>query len=182
MRRTASLLIASLASLMVGASYAAEPQVTEGFINAPPSEVWRLFTTSEGFKSTGVAQAEVDLRVGGSIRTHYDAQGRLGDPNTIVNEILAYEPERMIAIRINEAPANFPFKNAMLGTWTVIHITPAGSMTQVRMVGLGYSDDAESQAMREFFAKGNRLTLDRMAKPYWPKCAHCAPEPEASAR
>ena len=182
MRRTASLLIAPLASLMVSVAAAAEPQVTEGFINAPPSEVWRLFTTSEGFKATGVAQAEVDLRIGGSIRTHYDAQGRLGDPNTIVNEILAYEPERMIAIRIKEAPANFPFKNAMRHAWTVIHLSAAGSMTQVRMVGLGYGDDTESQAMRAFFEKGNRLTLDRMAKPYWPKCAHCAAESESPAR
>src|SRR5262245_51725363 len=36
---------------------AAEPLVTEGFINAPVREVWRLFTTSEGYKAFGVAQA-----------------------------------------------------------------------------------------------------------------------------
>ena len=180
MKRTALLLIASLAGLMVSA-HAAEPQVTEGFINAPVSEVWRLFTTSEGYKATGVAHADVDFRIGGTIRTHYDANGRLGDPNTIVNEILAYEPERMLAMRIKQAPANFPFKNAMLHAWTVIHFAPAGEMTQVRIVGLGYNEDPESQAMREFFTKGNRMTLDLMAKPYWPKCASCAAEGEPAA-
>lgn len=174
MRRCSALLIALLASFMVTATHAAEPQVTEGFINAPVATVWRLFTTSEGFKATGVAHAEVDLRIGGTIRTHYDPQGTLGDPNTIVNEILAYEPERMLALRIKQAPANFPFKNAMRQTWTVIHFASAGSMTQVRIVGLGYTDDAESQAMRDFFAAGNRATLERLAKPYWPQCAHCA--------
>jgi hypothetical protein len=51
-------------------------------------------------------------------------------------------------------------------------------MTQVRVVGLGYTDDPESKAMREFFEKGNRATLDHMAKPYWPKCAHCQAEAE----
>jgi uncharacterized protein YndB with AHSA1/START domain len=155
---------------------AAEPVVTEGFINAPLTEVWRLFTTSEGFKTTSVAHAEVDLRIGGSIRTHYDATGVLGDPNTIVQEILAYEPERMLAIRARQVPADFPFKNAMRGTWSVIYLAPAGSMTQVRIVGLGYGDDPESLAMRDFFEKGNRLTLDLMAKPYWPQCAQCAKE------
>jgi len=165
-----------LAALVASAARAAEPQVTEGFINAPVAEVWRLFTTAEGFKATGVAHADVDLKVGGAIRSHYDPNGTLGDPNTIVNEILAYEPEHMLAIRIKQAPANFPFKNAMRSTWTVIYMAPAGSMTQVRVVGLGYGDDPESKAMREFFAKGNRETLDRMAKPYWPKCAHCQME------
>jgi uncharacterized protein YndB with AHSA1/START domain len=179
MKRSALLLIVSLVGLMVSA-HAAEPQVTEGFINAPVSEVWRLFTTSEGYKATGVAHADVDFRIGGAIRTHYDANGQLGDPNTIVNEILAYEPERMLAIRIKQAPASFPFKNAMRDTWTVIHLAAAGSMTQVRIVGLGYNDEPESQAMREFFAKGNRATLDHMAKPYWPKCKHCAIEGEGA--
>ena len=57
-------------------------QVTEGFINAPVAEVWRLFTTSAGYQATGVDQAEVDLRVGGLIRSHYDPKGTLGDPET----------------------------------------------------------------------------------------------------
>jgi uncharacterized protein YndB with AHSA1/START domain len=167
---------------MVSAVHAAEPQVTEGFINAPIAEVWRLFTTSEGFKSTGVAQAEVDLRIGGTIRTHYDPKGTLGDPDTIVNEILAYEPERMLTIRIKQAPASFPYRNAMQSTWTVMYFTPSGEMTHVRIVGLGYKDDAESQAMRKFFAAGNRQTLDHIAKPFWPQCAHCQKEAEAAKR
>ncbi len=170
------LLIALAGSLIVSPARAAEPQVTEGFINASVAEVWRMFTTSAGFKATGVAHADVDLKVGGEIRTHYDPKGALGDANTIVNEILAFDPERMLALRIKQAPANFPFKNVMRGPWTVIYLAPAGSMTQVRIVGLGYADDPESQAMREFFAQGNRATLDLMAKPYWPKCAHCQAE------
>ena len=133
--------ILSLAAVLIQPAAAAEPQVTEGFINAATPEVWRLFTTAEGYKLTGVAHAEVDLKVGGSIRTHYDPKGRLGDAGTIVNEILAYEPERMLAIRIRQAPAGFPYKDAVDGTWTVIYMNPAGdNMTQVRIVGLGYTD------------------------------------------
>jgi hypothetical protein len=49
-------------------------------------------------------------------------------------------------------------------------------MTQVRMVGLGYDDSPASQAMRKFFAEGNRWTLDHIAKPYWPKCKLCERE------
>jgi len=165
-----------------GAADAAEPQVTEGFINAPVAEVWRLFTTSEGFKATGAALADVDLRIGGAIRSHYDPKGQLGDPETIVNDILAFEPERMLALRIRQAPANFPHRDAIDGTWTVIYFNKSGEdMTHVRIVGLGYRDDASSQALREFFAKGNRWTLDHLAKPYAPQCARCKIEAEAAA-
>jgi uncharacterized protein YndB with AHSA1/START domain len=177
-----------LSALLLGAAWvwsqaavAAEPQVTEGFVNASPAEVWRIFTTSEGYKQTGVAQAEVDFRIGGTIRTHYDPQGHLGDANTIVNEILAYEPERMLAIRIKQPPANFQYADAIDGTWTVIYLAPAGDMTQVRIVGLGYTDTPQSEAMRKFFADGNRWTLDHIAKPYWPKCAKCMADEAARA-
>jgi uncharacterized protein YndB with AHSA1/START domain len=166
-------LFAAAAGWFTAAAWGAEPQVTEGFVNAPVAEVWRIFTTSEGFLATGAAQADVRLEVGGEIRSHYDPKGKLGDAETIVNEILAYEPERMLAIRIKQAPASFPHRDAVAGTWTVIYFTPAGDMTQVRIVGLGYNDSPASQAMRKFFADGNRWTLDHIAKPYWPKCKLC---------
>ncbi len=170
-------LILGWLALSARAALAAEPQVTEGFINASPAEVWRIFTTSEGYKLTGATLAEVDLQIGGLIRAHYDPQGNLGDAETIVNEILAYEPERMLAMRIKQPPASFPYKDAVAGTWTVIYMTPAGdNMTQVRIIGLGYSDAPQSQAMRKFFAAGNRSTLDHIGKRYWPKCPKCVAE------
>jgi uncharacterized protein YndB with AHSA1/START domain len=174
-------LAALLMALLANGAAAAEPLVTEGFINAPVAEVWRIFTTSEGYLATGVAQARVDLRIGGEIQSHYGGpdgkQGQLGDAETIVNEILAYEPERMLAIRIKQAPASFPHRSAIDGTWTVVYFNPAGeNMTQVRLVGLGYRDTPESQALRQFFEQGNRWTLDHIAKRYWPKCPRCERE------
>ena len=167
-------LFAAVTGFFAAVAGAAEPQVTEGFVNAPVAEVWRLFTTSEGYLATGVAQADVRLAIGGEIRSHYDPKGKLGDAETIVNEILAYEPERMLSIRIKQAPASFPHRDAVAGQWTVIYFTPAGeNMTQVRIVGLGYDDSPASQAMRKFFEAGNRWTLDHIAKPYWPKCKLC---------
>jgi uncharacterized protein YndB with AHSA1/START domain len=177
-RRRTLHLFAAAAGWFAAAAWGAEPQITEGFVNAPVAEVWRLFTTSEGFLASGAAKAEVRLAVGGEIRSHYDPKGTLGDTETIVNEILAYEPERMLAMRIKQAPASFPYRQATTdGTWTVIYFTPAGAdMTLLRIVGLGYRDDAQSQAMRQFFTQGNRRTLDDMAKRYRPKCKLCEKE------
>lgn len=161
---------------------AAGPEVTEGFINTSTADVWRIFTTSEGYKLTGATLAEVDLKIGGLIRAHYNPAGQLGDSETVVNEILAYEPERMLAIRIKQPPAGFPYKDAVAGTWTVVYMNPAGdNMTQVRIVGLGYTDAPQSQAMRKFFAEGNRATLDHIGKRFWPKCPKCVAD-EAARR
>ena len=74
------------------------PLVHEGILNAPPGEVWKVWATPEGFKALGVAKADMDFRIGGLIRSHYNPAGVLGDEGTIENRIIAYEPLRMLAI------------------------------------------------------------------------------------
>ena len=75
-----------------GAAQAADEAsfVNEGVIDAPIDEVWKVFSTSEGYKVLGPALADVDLRVGGAIRSRYRADGVLGDEETIENVIVDY--------------------------------------------------------------------------------------------
>ena len=83
--------------------------MTEGLHQrAAVAEVWRLFTTSEGYKATGVAQAEVDLRIGGEIRSHYDPKGTArATPRRSSTKSSPTSPERMLAIR-DQAGARQP--------------------------------------------------------------------------
>ena len=135
--------------------------INEGVIEAPIDEVWRLLSTSEGYKALGPALAEVDLRVGGTIRSRYRADGVLGDAETIENTILAYEPPRMMAIRISKPPASFPFADAWRSTWTVITLSETGEgKTSMRAASLGFGTDEESLAMRQFFESGNQMTIE----------------------
>ncbi len=144
-----------------------DPLVHEATVNAPPEELWRVFTTGEGFRNLGVAKAEIDLRVGGQIRAHYSPQGVLGDEGTIVNEILAYEPERMISFRIHTPPKGFPFMEAYKGTWSVATFTDLGDgRTHVRLAGMGYTAGEESQKMRAFFETGNAYVLKKLQAAY----------------
>jgi uncharacterized protein YndB with AHSA1/START domain len=138
--------------------------VNEGIVPAPIDEVWKVFATSEGYKAMGPALAEVDLRIGGTIRSRYRADGTLGDAETIENVILAYEPPTMIATRIQKTPATFPFKEAWKKPWTVITLTPDGNQTRIRVASLGYGSDAESVAMRQFFERGNQQTIEATAR------------------
>lgn len=136
------------------------PIIAEGIVNAPQPEVWRVFSTGEGFKLLGPAKADVDLRVGGLIRSHYKADGVLGDPGTISNRILAFEPGRMMTIQIDNPPAGFPFMDVYRNMWTVITLTDVGGgRTHLRCAAYGFGPDEQSQKMRDFFRTGNEWTV-----------------------
>ena len=170
-----ALLLCLLFSKMAIGQDTPTSQVTEGFVNAPVATVWQIFTTSEGYRATGADQAEVDLRLGGSIASRRGTSGSLGDPETRVDEILAYEPQRMLTLRNRQMPASDPHRDAVAGTWTVIYFTPSGDdMTHVRIVTLGFDDTAASQALCKATGEANRAMLDALARPYWPKCKLCA--------
>ena len=138
--------------------------VNEGVIPAPIDEVWKVFATSEGYKALGPALAEVDLRVGGLIRSRYRADGALGDAETIENVIVDYRAPVMMVTRIQKPPASFPFKEAWRNTWTELTLTPTDEGTQLRAASYGYSTDEESLAMRKFFEAGNQQTIETLRK------------------
>lgn len=140
-----------------------EPLVHEIELNAPVEKVWDVFATPEGWKLWGVAKVEVDFRVGGTVKTHYSPQGVIGDEGTIHNQIIAFEPMRMVAFRIAQPPKGFPFPNSWQSTWTVATMTDLGAgRTKLRLAGCGYTADEESQRMRAFFEQGNAWSLNKM--------------------
>ena len=146
--------------------------VTEGVIDAPREQVWKAFATKEGQESWNVAHAEIDCRVGGKMLTHYDANGKIGDPDTIENIILALDPGHMMTIQVGKPPAKFPYKDAIKNVWTVIYLEEVGpKQTRVRLVGNGYGADEESQKLRNFFDNGNTYTLKKLQEKFTGKKA-----------
>jgi uncharacterized protein YndB with AHSA1/START domain len=141
--------------------------VTEGIVEAPVSAVWAALTTREGQESWNVAHAEIDLRIGGKMRTHYDPKGKIGDPNTIENTILSFEPNHVLSIQVANPPAKFPFKEAIKKVWTVIRFEElAPSRTRLTITGLGYGNDDESKKLRQFFDKGNAYTIKKLQEKF----------------
>ena len=141
------------------------PLIHEADIDAPVAKVWDVFSTDEGFKMLGVAHAKIDFRNGGKMLSHYDPKGTLGDEGTIENTILTFEPQRMIAWHITKPPKGFPFMTAFKTTWTVATFSDLGNgKSHLRMAGLGYTADEESQKMRAFFQQGNAYVLDILKK------------------
>ena len=141
------------------------PIVAEVIIEASADAVWSAWATDAGLRSWLAPHAQIDLRVGGRMRTNYAPTGVLGDATTIENTILSLEPKRMLSIRVSKAPEGFPFPNAVEHMWTVMYFEPVSpDRTRVRVVGLGFRADAESQRMRAFFDRGNMMTLQQLQR------------------
>jgi uncharacterized protein YndB with AHSA1/START domain len=171
------IMIAIIACATTWPAHAERTLVHETVVAAPVAEVWNAFTTSEGFASWAVAHAEIDLRIGGDMRTHYKPEGVLGDEGTIINRIISFEPERMLSIQNVQAPK--AFKNAELfqQTWTVISFEPvAPDRTHVRCVGLGFGEGSEWDEVYTKFKAGNAHTLEKLRQKFEPAAAPDDPQ------
>lgn len=160
----ATVVLVALLSGRLGAQNVS-PIVTEGTVEAPVDSVWAAWTTSNGLRGWLAPHAEIDLRVGGAMRTNYDSAGVLGDRHTIENTVLSFEPRRMLSIRVASVPDGFPFASAIQHMWTVVYLEEAGpSQTRLRVVSLGFRPDEESQRMRAFFDRGNAATVQALQR------------------
>lgn len=153
-------LLLALALLVPGQT--TDRIVNEAVIDAPVEAVWTAYTTKAGLESWMAPQADVELVLGGKLRTHFASGGSLGDPETIEHTILSFEPNRMLSMRVTRAPASLPYPTAALRLWAVVYFAPEGTKTRVTEVTLGFSDDPESQELRRFLESGNRYLLGQL--------------------
>ena len=161
--RNAIALVLGLFAL--AQAQAGDSITAEAIVDARVEEVWAAWTTPAGLRAWLAPHADIELRVGGLMRTNYSPDGSLGDSSSIENRILAFEPERMLSVQVARAPANFPFKLEVSDMWTVLYFEPLlEGKTRVRIVGLGFTASEQSQKMKAFFERGNAHTLAQLQK------------------
>jgi uncharacterized protein YndB with AHSA1/START domain len=134
--------------------------VHETVVAAPLENVWRAWTTNAGLSAWLAPVVDIDLRIGGTLRAAYDANAGLEGDTAVVNEILAFDPQRMLAFRVAQAPRDFPYADAVASMWTVVYLDAVSAdATRVRVVVNGLGEDDAGQATRAFFERGNAQTL-----------------------
>jgi len=77
-------------------------------VEAPVAQLWERFATEDGIESWMAPRAQLDLRIGGTLRTNYNPDAAPDDPTWIVHQILAYEPGRMLTLKTISSPQGFP--------------------------------------------------------------------------
>ena len=126
-------------------------------INAPLKEVWAAFTTAEGWKRWVCPAVEVDLRVGGTVRTHYTPGKKVGDPGTNTLRVVNYVPERFLTLQA-EVRSNFPAltEEDQKRLFNVVEFQRvSASKTRVISHGIGYRDIPRHRKVLTFFNKAN---------------------------
>ena len=138
----------------------------ESILPGPPDLVWRLLTTERGLESWLVPQAEIDLRVGGTVRTQATRDGKIGDPQTTaVSRILALVPGRRFSVKVEQAPAGYPFATVVQGTWYDVYVEPqSGGRTRVRCVGNGLATGFAAYAVKPVFDQGVGMAFEQLRK------------------
>jgi uncharacterized protein YndB with AHSA1/START domain len=156
-------------ALIAATATAAEPAATRGFevsgvIPARPAAVWQALTTAEGWRRMGVPFAVVDFRIGGTIETSYSATAHPGQPDNIKNQVAAFIPGRMIALRNVQAPPSFPYPAEFATTATVFELMPAGhGATRLTVTGVGYGQGPAYDWLLDKFKEGDAWTLKELA-------------------
>ena len=137
----------------------------EASVAATPARVWEAFSTGEGLRSFVAPVADIDLRVGGIWEASYDPARKIGQPGNIKNEVLAFLPERLLAIRIAEAPPGFPFADIARSVHTVILLREdAPGTTKVEVSMLPFKDGKEWDDFYRFFDNGNAVVLRNLQR------------------
>lgn len=132
-------------------------------ISAPAAEVWSALITPEGWRRLGVSYADVDFRTGGIIETGYAPDATAGAVGNIRNQIVAYVPGRMLAIRNVQAPPGFPHATEYAATATVLELVPVGEgRTRVTLTATGFAPGPAYDALHAFFLSGNGRTLEML--------------------
>lgn len=131
--------------------------IQEFTVHVPLDSVWNAFTTQRGWEGAFVAVAEVDLKIGGSIKSSYDTNARIGDSTTIVNNIINYVPRKFITLQA-ELTENFPafMKSEAKHFYNVIYFEEVeAGKTKVTSYGIGYKNNPKYLSLLKFFIEGN---------------------------
>lgn len=133
-------------------------------VPASAADVWTALTTSDGWRGWAAPMAKVDFRLGGIIETSYNLAAAPGEPGNIRNEILAFAPQRMLAIRNVQAPPKTPFDVATFQSLhSVVLIDPVDERrTRVSFVQPGYRSGEPWDTVYKHFAWGNAWSLEQL--------------------
>ncbi len=138
----------------------------EIIINAPVEKLWKAYTVAEAWKKWVTPIVEIDFKINGTIKSHYDPKAKIGDKGTIVIHILNYIPYQQITMQA-EVAENFPefMKGEEKNLYSIVEFSPlTNKTTKVMLYGIGYKNEQRWLDLMKFFIQGNEMTLNNLKK------------------
>ncbi len=138
----------------------------EVILNTSIGEVWDAFTTEKGLKSWAVPVVQLDFRIGGTRKAHYNKNAQIGDDFTITNDILNYLPKELLTYKVNLTKA-FP-KECRDEDDHLQYMLQFRELNNKRVKitfsMLGWGEGPEWEEVYDKFERGNRWTFERLVK------------------
>ncbi len=131
--------------------------VQELVVDAPVEALWDAYVTAEGWTAWAAPVAEVDLRAGGTIRSHYTPNASIGDAGTNTLQIVNYVPRRVLTLQA-ELAENWPeiMKADADKLMNVVLFESMGDeRSKIYSYGVGYGDSEAYEGLIEFFIPAN---------------------------
>lgn len=131
--------------------------IQEVLVEAAVESVWAAYTTEDGWRAWASPAVEIDLRAGGTIRTHYGAEARVGDPGTNTIRILNYVPERLLTLQADVEERWPAIMKEDAGDLMNVIVFESLDKKRTRIVsyGVGYRDSEAYAELMEFFIPAN---------------------------
>lgn len=135
-------------------------------IQAPLDRVWEAYTSEKGWKAWVAPIVEIDFKVGGTIKTHYDPASSIGDPGTNQITIVNYVPETLLTLQA-DLTDNWPhfMKEDQARLYNVIFFEALDrNRTRVMSYGSGYRNNEDYRNLMDFFIQANTTTMEKLKK------------------
>jgi uncharacterized protein YndB with AHSA1/START domain len=132
--------------------------------------VWRAFSTEQGLAEWVAPVVAIDLRAGGSLLTHYDADAAIGDPGTISTRILNVLEGELITFKVELNESFSERLQAEDGNLQeIVQIRSEGeNLTRVVSSMVGWGIGPEWDATYNFFVTGNEWTYRQLREALTP--------------
>jgi uncharacterized protein YndB with AHSA1/START domain len=129
-------------------------------------KVWKSYTEPEEWKKWVTPVVEMDFKINGTIKSHYDSTAAIGDKGTIVNHILNYIPYQQITMQA-ELNENFPafMKGEEKNLYSIVEFERLNeNKTKLTIYGIGYKNEQQWLDLLKFFIQGNEMTMNKLKK------------------
>lgn len=133
-------------------------------ITAPINSVWKAYTDETTWKKWVIPVVKIDMRINGSILSHYNPNAQIGDSGTIKIHILNYIPQKQITMQA-EMDAHFPkyMSAEAKNLYSIVNFDSVDNeKTTVTLYGIGYPNNEKWQPLLKFFIQGNNQTLKNL--------------------
>lgn len=136
----------------------------EVLVEAPISKVWAAYTTEAGWTAWASPLAKIDLRAGGTIRTHYDSTAMVGDPGTNTLHVINYVPERLLTLQA-ELGERWPEAMKLDAEYlmnVIVFDSTGANQTKIFSYGVGYRDAEAHSELMDFFIPANEALFGKL--------------------